>query len=61
MKPLMINATDRNIIITGNYKFYFTKLPILKGIKIQNDVLTKAVKAHGIETASTISGIIATF
>ena len=41
MKPLMINATDRNNINHDNYQFYFNKLPTLKGIKIQNDVLTQ--------------------
>ena len=39
MKPLMINARDRNTI-NHNYQFYFSKLLTLKGIKIQNDVLT---------------------
>ena len=41
MKPLMINATDRKTINHDNYQFYFNKLLTLKGIKIQNDVLTK--------------------
>ena len=41
MKPLMINATDKNTISHDNYQFYFNKLPTLKGIKIQNDVLTQ--------------------
>ena len=33
MKPLMINATDRNTINHDNYQFYFNKLFTLKGIK----------------------------
>ena len=41
MKPLMINATDRNVINHDNYIFYFNKLPKLNNIKIQSDVLTK--------------------
>ena len=41
MKPLMINATDRNVINHDNYQFYFNKLLTLNNIKIQNDVLTK--------------------
>ena len=48
MKPLMIKATDRNTISHDNYQFYFKKLLTLKGIKIQNDVLTQEmVKAYG--------------
>ena len=55
MKPLLINATDRNTIHHDNYQFYFNKLLILKGIKIQNDVLTQEmVKADGLRLASTI-------
>ena len=41
MKPLMINATDRNTINHDNYQFYFNKFLTLKAIKIQNDVFTK--------------------
>ena len=41
LKPLMINATDRNVINHDNYIFYFNKLLILNNIKIQNDVLKK--------------------
>ena len=37
----MINATDRNTINHDAYQFYFIKLLTLKGIKIQNDVLTQ--------------------
>ena len=59
MKPLMINATDRNTISHDNYQFYFNKLLTLKGIKIQNDVLTQeVVKANGLRLFSTILGII---
>ena len=59
MKPLMINATDGNVISHDNYQFYFNKLLTLKGIKIQNDVLTQeVVKANGLRLFSTISGII---
>ena len=58
MKPLMINDTDRNTI-NHNYQFYFNKLLTLKGIKIQNDVLTQEmVKADGFRLAPTILGII---
>ena len=61
MKPLMINATDRNTINHDNYQFYFNKLLTLKGIKIQNDVLTQeTVKADGFRLASTILGTIGT-
>ena len=41
MKPLMVNATDRNVINHDNYQFYFNKLLTLNYIKIQNDVLLK--------------------
>ena len=41
LKPLMINATDRNIINHDNFQFYFNKLLNLNNIKIQNNVLTK--------------------
>ena len=61
MKPLMINATDRNTINHDNYQFYFNKLLTLKDIKKQNDVLTQEmVKADGFRLASTILGIIGT-
>ena len=61
MKPLMINATDRNTINHYNYQFYFNKLLTLKGIKIQNDVKTQEmVKADGFRLASTILGTIGT-
>ena len=59
MKPLMINATDRNVINHDNYIFYFNKLLKLNNIKIQNDVLTKEmVTGKGIKKLSTIGGII---
>ena len=37
----MNSATDRNTINKDNYIFYFNKLLTSRGIKIQNDVLTK--------------------
>ena len=59
MKPLMINATDRNVINHDNYIFYFNKFLKLKNIKIKNDVLTKdMVIGKGIKNLSTIGGII---
>ena len=62
MKPLLISVTDRNTINKNNYIFYFNKLLTSRGIKFQNDVLTKeTVKADGLKTLSTISGIIASF
>ena len=61
MKPLMINATDRNTINHDNYQFYFNKLLTSKRIKIQNDVLTKElIKADGFRLISTILSIIGT-
>ena len=61
MKPLMINATDKNTNNHDNYQFYFNKLLTLKNIEIQNDVLTQEmVKADGFKLASTILGIIGT-
>ena len=61
MKPLMINATGTNTIIHDNYLLNFNKFLTLKGIKIQNDVLTQEmVKADGFRLASTILGIIGT-
>ena len=59
MKPLMINATDRNVINHDNYMFYFNKLLKLNNIKIQNDVLTQEkVTGKGVKNLSTIGGII---
>ena len=50
MKPLMINATDRNVINHDNYIFYFNKLLKLNNIKIQNDVSTKGtIMGNGIK------------
>ena len=61
MKPLMINATDRNVIIHDNYQFYFNKLLTLNDIKIQNDVLTeKMIMGKGMKILSNIGGIIGT-
>ena len=59
MKPLIINATDRNTINHDNYLFYFNKLLTLNNIKNQNVVLTKEmVKANGLKQLSNIGGII---
>ena len=61
MKPLMVNATDRNVINHDNYQFYFKILLTLNNIKIQNDVLTKEmVKGNGMKMLSNIDGIIGT-
>ena len=61
MKPLMINATDRNTINHDSYQLHFNKLLTLNNIKIQNDVSTKeTVKAKCLRIVSTISGIIGT-
>ena len=61
MKPLMINATDRKTINHDKYQFYFNKLLTLKGIKIQNDVLTKEmIRANGFRLISTILGNLGT-
>ena len=59
MKPLMINATDRNTSNHDNYQFYFNKLLTLNNIKIQNDVLTKEmVNTKSLKQLSNIGGII---
>ena len=59
MKPLMINATDRNVINHDNYQFYFNKLLTLNNFKIQNDVLTKEmIMGKGMKILSNIGGII---
>ena len=59
MIPLMINATDRNVINHDNCIIYFNKLPKLNNIKIQNDVLTQEmIMGNGIKNLSTIGGII---
>ena len=61
MKPLMINATDRNVINHDNYQFYFNKLLTLNNIKIQNDVLTKEmIMGKGMKILSNIGGFIGT-
>ena len=59
MKPLMINATDRNVINHDNYQSYFNKLLTLNNIKIQNDVLTIEMNlGKGMKILSNIGGII---
>ena len=59
MKPLMINATYRNVFNHDNYQFYFNKLLTLNIIKIQNDVLTKEmIMGKGMKILSIIGGII---
>ena len=43
----MNNATDRKTININKYQLYFNKFLTSRGIKIQNDVLTKeTVKAN---------------
>ena len=42
-KPLMNSATDRNFTNKDKCIFYFNKLLTSRGIKIQNDVLTKKI------------------
>ena len=59
MKPLMINATDRNVINHDNFQLYFNKLLTLNNIEIQNDVLTKKmIMGKGIKSLSNSGGII---
>ena len=61
MKPLMIKATDRNVINHDNYQFYFNELLTLNNIKTQNDVLTKEmIMGKGMKILSNIGGIIGT-
>ena len=60
MKSLMNNAIDRNTIKTDNYQFFFNKRLISRGIKIQNDVLTKKVKANGLRLVLSVCGIMGT-
>ena len=61
MKPIMINATDRNTISIDKNQFYFNKFLTSKSITYQNDVLTKeTVKTKGLKTISAVCGIIAT-
>ena len=61
MKPLMINATDRNVINHDNYQFYFNRLLTLNNIKVQNDALTKEmIMGKGMKILSNIGGIIGT-
>ena len=59
MKPLMNNATERNIFNTDNYQFYFNTFPTSRGIKIQNDVIKKeTIKVNGLKSVSAMSGIM---
>ena len=58
MKPLIINATDRNTINTNNYLFYFNKLLTSRGIKIQYVLTKEIIKANALKVVSGISGII---
>ena len=59
MKPLMINANDRNVFNHDNSIFYFNKLLKLNNIKIQNDVLTQEmVTGKNIKNLSTVGGNI---
>ena len=59
MKPLMINATDRNTINHDKYQFYINRLLTLNYFKIQNDILTKEmVNATGSKQLSNFGGII---
>ena len=59
MKPLMINATDRNVINHDNYQFYINKILTSNNIKKQNDVLTKEmILGKGMKILSNIGGII---
>ena len=41
LKPLLVSATDRVVVNTNNYQFFFSKLLTLNNFKIQNEVLTK--------------------
>ena len=55
----MNNATDRKTINTDNYQFYFNKLLKSRGIKNQNDVLTKEIiKVDCLKTVSYLGGIL---
>ena len=59
MKPLMINATDRNVINHDNYQFSFNKLLTLNNIKIQKDALTKEmIMGKRMKILLNIGGII---
>ena len=60
VKPLLINARDRNTINSNDYQFYFNKLSTSKDVKTQNDVLIKeTVNGFGLKTVSSVSGIMA--
>ena len=41
MRLVAIKPVDRNIFCRDNFKFYFKKLLVSRGIKVQDDVLTK--------------------
>ena len=57
----MNNATVRNTINRNNYQSQYNKLLTLRGIKIQNDVLTKeTIKANVLRLVSALSGIMGT-
>ena len=59
IKPLLNSATDRNTINADNYQFYFNKVLNSRGIKIQNDVVTKeTVIANGIKYTGYIATCI---
>ena len=50
IKPLMNNDLVRNTISINNFQFFFNKLLTSRGIKIQNDVLTKeTIKANALK------------
>ena len=56
---MLYHDNDRNTINQAYYQFYFNKLLTLKGVKIQNDVLTQEkIKVNGFRLLSTILGII---
>ena len=61
IEPLMNIATDRNTININNYHFYFIKLLTSRGIKFQNDVLTKdTIKTNGLKVVLYLGGILGT-
>ena len=59
IKPLMNNATDRNTFKINNFQFYFNKHFTSRGIKIQNDFLTKGTfTADVLGVALYLGGIL---
>ena len=55
-KPLMNSATDRNTINKDNYIIYLTEIFTSRGIKIQNDVLTKEkLNANAVKYGGSIT------